>query len=399
MNLPAWDLESEYPSLTSSEFLADESRFAALTSELSERTEGLRPQLNAPASPQTIEALQKILLLNLEAGTLIWNLMTYISCIRSTDAKNEEAKSKQSQLQSLNSQYNQTFKPIHLFLSTCEDSVIDKVLLHPELKGSVFTWSQERKLKDTLLSEKEEKMLAALQTDGFDSWGQLYNSLSGTMRVTVELNGQKQEMGLAQASGMTRNADESERKAAWMGIQKAWKENEESAAAILNSLAGWRLETYQKRSHQQHVDFMTFPLAQSRIQKETLNAMMTAVENNKKDIQKAALLMAKMLGKIKLDPWDTLAPAPIPRASSATDFETGLAQIRSAFAGVHSEFGEFVDLMSRNRWIEARVLPNKSNGAYCTGFVKSRTPRVFQTYLGSNKDISTLAHELGHAYH
>lgn len=32
-------------------------------------------------------------------------------------------------------------------------------------------------------------------------------------------------------------------------------------------------------------------------------------------------------------------------------------------------------------------------------FQKSRTPRVFQTYMNSYKDVSTLAHELGHAYH
>ncbi|MBC7370425.1 MAG: hypothetical protein H7326_02605, partial [Bdellovibrionaceae bacterium] len=39
------------------------------------------------------------------------------------------------------------------------------------------------------------------------------------------------------------------------------------------------------------------------------------------------------------------------------------------------------------------------SGAHCTGFLKSNSPRVFQSYLGTMKDVTTLAHELGHAYH
>jgi oligoendopeptidase F len=61
--------------------------------------------------------------------------------------------------------------------------------------------------------------------------------------------------------------------------------------------------------------------------------------------------------------------------------------------------GDFVLEMRDARRIEARVLPTKRPGAYCTRFPKTRTPRVFLTYRGALSDVSTLAHELGHAYH
>jgi oligoendopeptidase F len=76
-----------------------------------------------------------------------------------------------------------------------------------------------------------------------------------------------------------------------------------------------------------------------------------------------------------------------------------MMQIKNSFAKVSSELSDFVQMMEDKKWIEARVLPNKMTGAYCTGFAKSKTPRVYMTYMGSRKDISTLAHELGHAYH
>ena len=61
--------------------------------------------------------------------------------------------------------------------------------------------------------------------------------------------------------------------------------------------------------------------------------------------------------------------------------------------------GEFVHMMAERRWIEGTVGPRKSPGAYCTGFAKSRTPRVYTTFTGGASDVITLAHELGHAYH
>ena len=61
--------------------------------------------------------------------------------------------------------------------------------------------------------------------------------------------------------------------------------------------------------------------------------------------------------------------------------------------------GEFVRMMAEKRWIEGTVGERKRPGAYCTGFAKSRTPRVYMTYTGGASDVITLAHELGHAYH
>lgn len=400
MNLPAWNIESEYPSLTSTEFLADESKYAALSRDIGERIEKIRSKLaNSAGDTALVDQLQQILLLNIEGTVLIHNLATYVSCLESTDAKDENAKSKMSELQAFRSQYQQIFKPIHLYLSTCDEEIFQKIMSHPDLKGSLFTWKLERTLGKTLLSEKEETLLTALSNDGFRAWSNMYFAISGTMQVSIEFNGKTEIVGLAQATGMTRSSNAEERKAAWTGIQQAWHGQEEAAAAVLNSLAGWRLELCKKRSHTQPVNFMTHSLFQSRIQEETLDAMMKAVHLNKKEIQEAALLMAKMHGKSKLDPWDLLAPAPLKKQSGSKDFSEGVGLIRKAFAGVSEDFGEFVDMMLKNRWIEARVLPNKANGAFCTGFLKSRTPRVFQTYLGSNQDISTLAHELGHAYH
>lgn len=400
MNLPAWDIESEYPSLNSAEFQKDENRVEGLIAEIEKAAGILRSRLDPKSkNPELIGEVQKALGSDQEALLLLGNLMTYATCLVSTDATNGTAQAQLSRLYSLRSRLSQAFKPFLLFMISCNAENFEEIVSAPDLQGTRFSWLQKRTLQNTMLSEKEEILLAALETSGHQAWGNLYKSISGTMKVRIELNGKTEEVGLAQASGMTRSPGEIERKSAWLGIQEAWKSHQESAASILNSLADWRLQLAEKRSHSRKVDFLTMPLLQNRIQKDTLDALFTAVQNNKKEIQQAVLLMARVHGKSKLDPWDLLAPAPVKESIGKIPFDHGLDIIRTAFAGANPKFGEFVQKMIENRWIEARVLPHKSNGAYCTDFKKSRTPRVFQTYMGSTQDVSTLAHELGHAYH
>jgi oligoendopeptidase F len=117
--------------------------------------------------------------------------------------------------------------------------------------------------------------------------------------------------------------------------------------------------------------------------------------------QKVMQLQAKVLKKDKLAPWDLNAPAPKVADSSweKPTFDEAIQLIINAFNTVNPDMGEFVQHMVDQNWIEGTVGPNKRPGAFCTGFPKSRTPRVYMTYSGGMREVKTLAHELGHAFH
>jgi len=53
----------------------------------------------------------------------------------------------------------------------------------------------------------------------------------------------------------------------------------------------------------------------------------------------------------------------------------------------------------KKRWIESEPRAGKRPGAFCTGSLLTEESRVFMSYAGSMNDISTLAHEIGHAFH
>ena len=69
------------------------------------------------------------------------------------------------------------------------------------------------------------------------------------------------------------------------------------------------------------------------------------------------------------------------------------------FAGFGPKLADFAKHALENRWVEAENRPNKRPGGYCEELPEFEESRIFMTFTGSPSDASTLAHELGHAFH
>lgn len=403
---PAWDNSSEYADFDSAEFAADIKEVQFAVTRIREFLTALAPAMAAelaqpsptsnPTTQDLITALQGIGAHRQRALILAYNLNAYCNLESSVDAKFERARKESVRLQDLMTELNAAILPMTLFLKQCSEEFLQSYLAHPATQSEAFYFDEGRKAVAYALSESDEVTLTQFRNHGPTAWGRLYTQLAGTIQVETSMG----RLGLAQAGGYLRSMNETERREAWTGIQAGWKTYEEPVAAILNSLAGWRHEEYKKRSTKAPMDYLTQPLLDSRIERRTLDAMMQAIRSRQDLSQKSLMLMARAMGKEKLDAWDLLAPAPS-RLSAGREyrFEDAIGLIRETFASLHPQMAEFLDTMVANRWIEGRVLPNKRTGAFCSGFQKSRTARVFQTYMGSLQDVSTLAHELGHAFH
>jgi oligoendopeptidase F len=400
INLPAWDNSTEYSAVDAADFRKDVERVETITREIDALNRKWANVFALPTPPSAERAafvadLQKISTLCIEGYTLAQNLQTFVNCETSIDSKNAVALKAGSRLLKMQSDLQATLTLIDLYLVRCEEDMFEAYLKSPHTEPERFFRTEERKRRDRMLSTDEERLLLQMRAFAATGWGEMYDAISGNMLVKVEGQG---EMGLAQASALLRSKDEPVRRDAYRGIQSAWKTYEQPVAAVLNNLAGYRLEEYRQRSRVRPMDFLEGPLTQARIERGTLDAMYTAIEQNRAVVARGLKVMAKCFGKKALDPWDFLAPAPRAQATSF-EFETAFAWVTEAFTGIDPEMGRFVTMMRERNWIDARVLPNKRPGAYCTGFPKSRTPRVFQTFVGSYREMSTLAHELGHAWH
>ena len=402
LNQPAWNIESEYPSLESAQFAADETKVSNLILKIKNLVAEIAPEMGSLApTDKSIETARQIFLTWREAEIHINNLSTWLNCVLSVDSKDEKARAKVSVIYQTHSQLAQEVKPLENFFLRCSEETFGKIFSATSMRGDEFYWRWQRRRSDTRLSNQEESLITALATPGLHAWGDLYSKLSGKLKAKVELKSGTQIMGLAEASSLKSDRDDDTRRAAWTGINEAWSEHRESAAAILNAIAGWRFELLKKRSTQAKRDlhFLDEPLHRNRITKQTLDAMLAACWRNNAQIRRCLTLMAKLRKKPKLDPWDLLGPSPIAGSQKKISFDEAAKIVCDAYSDADPEMGKFANLMLEKRWIEARVLPNKVTGGYCTGFDKSMEPRIYMTYNGTVGDMGTLAHEIGHAYH
>jgi oligoendopeptidase F len=138
----------------------------------------------------------------------------------------------------------------------------------------------------------------------------------------------------------------------------------------------------------------------NRLSRATLDTLLEVTHDARPLARRAALAMARASGRTQIGPWDMRAPAPrLGGDERPFEFDAAIELIADAYGRVNPDMGDFVRMMRQQRWIEGTVSATKRPGAYCTGFAKSRTPRVYMTYQGSTSDVITLAHELGHAFH
>ncbi|EGU60529.1 oligoendopeptidase F [Vibrio nigripulchritudo ATCC 27043] len=396
MTAPSWDLSVAYQSIND----------AKIEKDIHTVEQGI-DQLNYHSKQglgegsTLVAQLQKGIVTNESTIKTLRTILVFANCYASVDSTLAAAKQLIGRATKLNANLQQAYSPYLDKLATAEQSVIEKVLASevPDIQAQKFAIRLLREKASERLSVEQEQLLSALEVDGKLAWGRMYDNLTGTLKVDVDYgNGEREALAYSQASSELFSGNVDKHEPTWRAIQTAMETHRESFASIVNALAGWRHTEAEKRGIS---NFLSPSLFDSRISEETLNALIDSARDNKELSQKAARLMAIVRGGETLKPWNVNAAMPslTNGKTKVYEFDEGIQIIKDAFTSVSPEMADFVDIMVNNGWIDAAPKPNKRQGAYCNKFPVSRTPLVFMTWSGSQKDLITLAHELGHAFH
>lgn len=330
-----------------------------------------------------------------DTAKLLGNLRTFIASILSVNSRDAKASEWKPTLQQLGAEISQATKALDIFLLRVNDDFMAALVADPVLEELRFSLWHQRQLNDQLLSLAEEKLITGLSVNGLQGWGNLYTELSGTLQCTVDGS----SVGLAKAANLLSSPDRAIRSESWHGINGAWESRAETVAAVLNAINGWRLEETKQRSHHRSLHYLDKSCHQSRIDRATLDAMMTATYQRRRLGQRALTAMGKVLEISTMEPWDLFAPPPAAGQGEGVSFDQAIDLVANAFGQFTPAMGDFVVMMAEKGWIDAQPTPHRATGAYCTSFAEPKQPRIFLTFEGSMNNVLTLAHELGHAWH
>jgi len=271
------------------------------------------------------------------------------------------------------------------------ENLEDVISRSEKLTANAFILREAAEMMQHMVPAEMEEWLLRMSLNGGDAFSKLRDRLMGNH--TVEMNGES--LPLPAVRGMAYDADPAVRKAAYEAELESYKKVETSMAYCLGCIKGEAMTMCELKKYP---DNLTQQLHESRMDHATLDAMWTAIREELPTFRKYLRKKAELLGhKNGLPFYDLFAPM----GESVKKYTADEAHklLVDVFTEVSPEMGAFIDHAFENRWIDMFPREGKSGGAFCWGLHHKKISRVLTNFVGSFSDVSTLAHELGHAWH
>jgi pepF/M3 family oligoendopeptidase len=391
-----WDLDSLLPHPDKPEFQQALDRYRERLAKLADESD----RLPVVQTASDIVAKWVAFLREFEGiEALAVDLGAFIGCHAAGDAGNKKFRQLEAALSALDPLRERIATNLDFAVRDVTERDFESFLGADDwLKSNAFFLRQRRKKALLRLPKAEELLAAELSVDGIHAWGRMFDRLSGDLRVKVMERGEVVEKSPGQIRFDSPEREVRENNS--FAADKAWRTIADSNADSLNHISGTRLTIYRRLGLEDH---LVAPLHKNRMTRETLNAMWSAVTDRKPVLLKYLARKAELLGLAKPAWYDIAAPLPADIAgssqSSSITYDDACERIITTFDSFSPPFGDFARHALSNRWIEAEDRTGKRQGGFCTGFPTKRESRIFMTFTNSVDDMSTLAHELGHAYH
>ncbi|CDF11656.1 peptidase [Mycoplasma sp. CAG:776] len=278
----------------------------------------------------------------------------------------------------------------------------DRALIEEYIKKNSKLKEYERvltdifRLKEYVLSDKEEKILSSLSTT-FSIPDQVYSYLTdadmkfGTIK---NKDGKKVELNEKTYHEFIESNDRSERKQAFTKLLTTYGNFKNTYANLLASEVNNNNKIAQIRGYKSAREASLY---QNEIPEEIYDFLIDTVKKNVAPLSKFWKIKSKALGFNKLHIYDTNTAMSrgITKKYSEKEAEELLYQALNVLG---DNYINDLKQAFQQRWIDFCPNDGKRNGAYCTACY-SVHPYVLLSYNGTLENVSTLAHELGHAMH
>lgn len=395
ISAPRWDLSNVYPSLESREFKAAvedyKKQVAALEkffkNKLSKANAKTKTKELAPLVGKAIDQINKIQALS---ATIVPFIYSYVS----TDSRDKLAMKTLSEFEQASLPMNKLITQFTAWTGTLAPK-LDQIIKNNKAAAShAFMLREAAEQSKYLMSEQEEALAAELTLSGGNAFEKLQGTVTSQLSVDFELGGKAQKLPMPALINLRSHPDEDTRRRAYEAENQAWETVKETLAACLNGVKGEANTLNKKRGRK---DAIHSSLDAARIDRKTLEAMLTAMKDSFPMFRKYFDAKAKKLGKEKLAWWDVFAP--MGKTDKVYSFEEARDFIIDNFSKFSPDLAAFTRRAFDNNWIDAEQREGKRGGAFCMEVQGLKESRILANFDGSFDQVSTLAHELGHAFH
>ncbi|MCQ9210673.1 M3 family oligoendopeptidase [Granulicatella seriolae] len=371
-----WSLDDLYTSFTSPEYQADFKRLDSLLKEMQEY------QL-----VDTLEGVKGAINLVEEYNELLSRLSAFINLTLTTNTSDPVANNDMSLLSQKNANFQKELARFRKFFGTTQVDLSQD----PTLAGYTFLFEEASKEVSHILSDDVEEVIAKLTVSAGDAWEQLQSYLTST----VETDFKDQKTTLSEIRNLAFDADPQVRKDAFLAELDMYQTIKEPIAFALNNIKSQVNTVCELRDFESGLDQA---LHHSRMKKETLDALLSAMQDSLPAFRRYLKHKASLLGHSNGLPFYDLF-APMGQSNRRFTIEESKDFLLENFSTFSKDLADMTEEFYDKSYIDFLPHKGKVGGAFCWNLPFIKQSRILTNFSGSLSDVVTLAHELGHAYH
>jgi oligoendopeptidase F len=388
--LPRWRLEDLYESMGSPRFADDLERARR---EAKEFAAAWRSKLAAIAdSAEAGERLAEAVKGYEALQDLIGRVMSYASLLYASDTSDAHRAKFYGDVHERVTELAGDLLFFELELNRVDDARLEAAMTTSAL-GRYRPWLEDiRKERPHQLADEIEQLFLEKSVSGAAAWNRLFDDTMSALRFDFE----GESLTLEPLLGKLQDPDEKKRKGAANALAATLAANLRLFSLITNTLAKDKEVSDRWRKFADVADSRHLA---NRVEREVVEALVTAVTDAYPRLSHRYYgLKARWFGRERLAHWDRNAPLPAapPRVYA---WETARDTVLGAYNAFSPRMADIARRFFDEGWIDAPVRPGKAPGAFAHPTTPSAHPYVLVNYLGKPRDVTTLAHELGHGVH
>ncbi|MGL1931234.1 MAG: M3 family oligoendopeptidase [Desulfotalea sp.] len=377
-----WNLQDLYTGTNDTQITKDLEHCLELAKEIHKTYSGNLTNSNPDDFLGLVLKMEKL-------DTLFTKLGTFSFLNFTTQMDNSEAGALDQKVHEQYSRANTEIVFFELEWNNLNDQKANELLNAPQLAHYKHYLEVLRQAKPHLLSEKEEQLISEKEITGRNSWTTLFE------KVFAHLKFGEQERTEEEVLTDLYSEDRGIRKSAAKEMTSGLDSQMHILSHIFNTLAAEKMVNDRLRKYDGWLSSMNLS---NELEDKTVDALVEAVTNRYDIVEKYYTIKKDILGLDKLYDYDRYAPLPnLP--TSTTNWADCKKTVLDAFETFSPKMADIASDFFNKNWIHAPILKTKRGGAFAHPCVPEVHPYVLVNYTGNIRDISTVAHELGHGIH
>lgn len=379
-----WSLDVLYKGYDDVSYKEDKAGMERLVKKLTDFSNSLAGRVEEENTfLQAVELLEEFKLLSSRLGCFVYSK-------QAVNTADGETANEMNAFEKMSSLSSKPFAVIKKYIAQIKN-IEDYYSKHPKLREYEYLFSEIREESKYLLSDDVEDVIAKLNISAGSAWG----SMQGFLTSTLEVDYRDNIITLPEVRNKAHSEDPEVRKDAFVAELQAYEKIKDAISYSLNNIKTQVNTLCELRGYESP---LAMTLIESRMKKETLEAMLQAIREALPVFHRYLRHKAKLMGHEGGLPWYDLF-APLGESNSKFTTEEAKEYLVAHFKGFADDLAELVEEAFDQEWIDFYPRKGKVGGAFCENMPFVKQSRILTNFTGSLSDVVTLAHELGHAYH